>query len=77
MDNKKFDNYKTKTKIFEKKINYIICDDIGYFDCNGSTEDLCVLYAFVTYKFLKNYNIDIKYLICSIINAYNLYKDIK
>lgn len=58
------------------KINYIICDDLGNFKCFGSINDLCALYAFITFKFLK-LGIDIKYLISSMCNANDLYNDLK
>lgn len=58
------------------KINFINCNDSGNFECYGSIENLCCLYAFITYKLLKN-GIDIKYLITSMCNANDLYNDFK
>lgn len=69
-----------KTKDFEKNIlnniYYIYCDDKGNFDLYGYNNDLIALYAFITYKLLKE-GIDIKYLINSMCNANDLFKTLK
>lgn len=65
-----------KKNINDLSIKYIMCDDFGSFVCYGSIEDLCTLFAYITYRLLKK-GINIKYLITSMCNANDLYNNLK
>lgn len=56
----------------KKDFCYISCSSYGDFSSYGNISDLCVLYAFIAYKLLKN-GIEVKYLISSLCNANDLY----